>query len=166
MFWAKLPSITGPSSALKVSPPRIRDTIKVWHATSSQSAKNILEGIDPLFFRPESRFGPGFYTAGNALTATLEVKNAESLVRCSLNLARAKVLDLTDPATAIRWGFSPGASRQVCQAIGEGARRAGYTVIAYPSYAGRGTNYAVFRGFDEVLKVLEARPTNTVVPGP
>jgi RES domain-containing protein len=130
----------------------------VRHATTSADAvRNILKGIDPWFFNPESRFGRAFYLAQEGATAVAEVRaggrQATHLIRFHLDIGKAKILDLTDPAIAKAWGYiHDPAARELHQDIAQKALEAGYDVIKFESYQVPGTiNYAVLRRFEKLL---------------
>ncbi len=162
VFWAGFPRMTG---LTPVGAPVVgagHESVNVWHATTSSSAaESILSAIDPKFFNPKGRYGPAFYVSGTDVTAALEVGRRGTstfAIRYRLDLLAARVLDLTDRAIAARWGFTPGASLEACQAIGAAARASGYSVVIYPSYAGPGVNYAILEGFNKLLKPLMIVP--------
>jgi len=130
----------------------------VRHATTSADAvRSILRRIDPRFFNPESRFGRAFYLAGEGATAVAEVqasgREATHVIRFQLDIGKAKVLDLTDPAIAKAWGYvRDSAAKDLHQAIAQQALEAGYDVIKFESYRAPGTfDYAVLQRFEELL---------------
>lgn len=130
----------------------------VRHATTSADAvQKILKAIDPRFFNPESRFGRAFYDAQEGGTAVAEVqaggRKATHVIRFHLDVGKAKVLDLTDPAIAKARGYvHDPAADALHRTIANKALEAGYNVIQFESYRVPGTiNYAVLRQFDELL---------------
>jgi RES domain-containing protein len=163
VFWARFPGMTGLTAAGAPLAEAGRGHVDVWHSTTSSSAAgSVLNAIDPKFFNPHGRFGPAFYVSGEQMTAALEVSKRGTpafVIRYRLDLSGARVLELTDPAVAARWGFTPGASLKTCQAVGVAARASGYTVVVYPSYAAAGTNYAILEGFSRMLKPVMIVPT-------
>lgn len=81
----------------------------VWHATTnSRATEGVLGGIDPAFLNPNSRFGPAFYVAENPSTTLAELSHhgvvASHGIRFEVNREAMKVLDLTDPKVAKKWG--------------------------------------------------------------
>jgi RHS repeat-associated protein len=130
----------------------------VRHATTSADAvRSILRRIDPRFFNPESRLGRAFYLAGEGATAVAEVqasgREARHVIRFQLDIGKAKVLDLTDPAIAKAWGYvRDPAAKDLHQAIAQQALEAGYDVIKFESYRAPGTfDYAILQRFEELL---------------
>jgi len=104
----------------------------------------------------EARFGRAFYVSERGETAIAEIgshgKNATHVIRYRLNLAEAKVLDLTDPALVKIWGSPAGEHYEITKAIAFRARAAGYDAIRFPSLRGPGNNFAIFDNFDRILK--------------
>jgi filamentous hemagglutinin len=81
----------------------------VFHATTSpQAAQGVLGGIDPMYWNPNSRFGRAFYVAEGPATAFAELAHHGATpthgIRFSVDLSGARVLDLTDPSVASRFG--------------------------------------------------------------
>lgn len=136
----------------------------VFHTvTSSGAGQGVLNGIDPAFLNPSSRFGPAFYVSDDAGTtlAELSAHGAEGTqtIRFNLNLSQANILDLTDPAIAKAWGYSGGPISPATQAIGTDALNAGYNVIQYQSLRGPGINYGILSDFNTLLKPQMIVPT-------
>ncbi len=136
----------------------------VYHAVGTPSqAQSVLNGIDPRFFNPNSRFGGGFYITsdGNTAIAELTAHNMEAsyALRYNMNLSNQKVLDLTNPSIAKQWGYTTNLSTEACQAIAINARSQGYDVITFSSYRGSGTNYAIYDKFNEILSPQMVTPT-------
>lgn len=74
----------------------------VQHAVgSANQAQSVLDGIDPKYFNPESRFGGGFYVGADADTIVAELAEhgnaAKYAISYDMNLSGQKVLDLTNP---------------------------------------------------------------------
>lgn len=69
----------------------------------------MLNGIDPKYFDPKSRFGGGFYVTqkGDTAVAELAVHNVEAthVIRYETNLTNQKVLGLTNKTNAKQWGL-------------------------------------------------------------
>ena len=64
-----------------------------------------------------------------------------------------KVLDLTDPNVAAKYGYTGGPITSETQAIGAAARRDGFNVIRFYSERDIGKiNNAVLEDFNEILK--------------
>jgi hypothetical protein len=139
----------------------------VYHTVTSPShAHGILKGIDPAFLNPNSRFGKAFYTSDDAGTTLWELfhHNAPSThtLRFDLNISKAKILDLGDPAIAKAWGYTGGPISDATKAIGPRAISAGFNVIKVPSLRGPGTNFGILTNFDDLLipkGIVPAVPT-------
>jgi RHS repeat-associated protein len=132
----------------------------VRHATTNPNS--VLNGIDPTFASVDSRFGPGFYVGESGQTAVNEVAAHGSsytyVIRFDMNLNGQRVLDLTRPAIAEAWGYNSTLNYTSTQAIAQRASQQGYTVIAYPAVQGAGTNFAVLRQFNEILRPMGISP--------
>jgi len=129
---------------------------EVFHATMSrEAAEGVLSGINPAFFNAGNRFGRAFYVAADDATAVAEVAshgNAPAfLIRFEFDLSRARILDLTDPATADTWGYLGGEITEVTQAIGGRAMEAGFNAIRFPSVRADGINLAVLSEWEDLL---------------
>ena len=129
----------------------------VRHATVKRSwaVDMATNGINPRKLGANNRFGAAFYVADQTMTAEAEVKYhggvPKYIVRFKVDLSKARILDLTDPATAAEWGYVQAGTFEEHQPIGARAREAGYNVIKYPSLRGPGDNYAVLADFKELL---------------
>jgi len=128
----------------------------VYHSVpSAGTAQSVLNGIDSAFLKSSSRFGPAFYVSEDASTTVSELSSqgatASHTITYDLNLSKAQILDLTDPAIADTWGYTGGAISPATQAIGENAAKAGYNVIKFQSQRGPGINYGVIGDFNKVL---------------
>ena len=142
------------------------DTVAYHSVGGDNSAKKIqsvLDGIDISYTSPESRFGQGFYVAADGDTTIAELAYhgtyAQYSIRYEVNLEGQKVLDLTDPLIADKWGFSCGKSSLLeCQNIAEAALDDGYDVIKVQSYRDKGINYVIYNNFDEILKPQMVTP--------
>lgn len=138
----------------------------VQHAVSSATtAQSVLDGINPKFFNPKSRFGGGFYvgTDGDTVVAELAEHGVKAMhsLRYDMDLSEQKVLDLTDPKTASRWGFKPNqTTSEECRKIGEVAKKQGYSVIKFRSYRGESDNYVIFDNFSDILSPQMVVPIN------
>lgn len=114
-----------------------------------------MNGIDPRFFKADTRFGPGFYVANQAKTAVAEVTNklskATHSIRYRFNSSAAKTLDLTDPSIAKAWNYTGGPITAATRNIGKKARDAGYNVINFKSLRGAGDNKVILDNFKNIL---------------
>jgi filamentous hemagglutinin len=84
-------------------------------------------------------------------------------IRFSIDMSKAKVLDLTDPGIAKQWGYTgTGGEKSVqMQKIGVDAKANGYNVIRFNSErAAGGTNFAVLDNFNQVLKPQMVTPVS------
>jgi RHS repeat-associated protein len=80
---------------------------RVFNARSSQSAADsVARRIDPLRFSPNTRFGRALYVAERRETAIAELQfrgaQASHVLEFRFDTARARILDLSDPAVARR----------------------------------------------------------------
>ncbi|MCO6452041.1 MAG: RES domain-containing protein [Caldilineales bacterium] len=121
--------------------------------TNAEVAQSVLERINSVRFDPASRFGKAFYVAENGQTAVDEVtahgNRASYVIRYSLDLSKARVLDLTNPSAAKAWGYTRDVNAySEHQALAQRALTQGYNVIKYQSYRGTGSNYALLENFD------------------
>jgi len=129
----------------------------VQHAVgSANQAQSVLNGIDPKYFNPESRFGGGFYVGADSDTIVAELaehgNSAKYAISYDMNLSGQNVLDLTDSAIALKWGYVQNlTSTEACQEIGILARNQGYNVIKFQSYRGDGINYVIYNNFEDIL---------------
>ena len=138
----------------------------VQHAVgSANQAQSVLDGINPKYFNPESRFGGGFYVGANADTIVAELaehgNTAKYAISYDMNLSGQKVLDLTNPQIASEWGYVQNlTSTKACQNIGEIARNKGYNVIKFQSYRGDGINYVIYNDFENILSPRNVTPVD------
>ncbi|MCX7122035.1 MAG: RES family NAD+ phosphorylase, partial [Gammaproteobacteria bacterium] len=128
----------------------------VYHTvTSARSAEGVLNGIDPLRFNVESRFGGAFYVSEVPDTTLVELAHHNSIgidtIRFNFNASEAKILNLTDPKIANQWGYCGGSSYDIAQTIAKTAKKFGFNVIRYSSERGVGENLAVFNNFEKLL---------------
>jgi hypothetical protein len=128
-----------------------------YHVTTKEgAAQNILNGIDPAFFNPKSRFGRAFYIADKPTTSLAELAhhgaNPIDAIRYDFNVSQANILDFTNPDVANAWNYNGGSISSVTRQIGIDARQQGYNVIRYYSErAPGGINNAVLDNFNELL---------------
>jgi RHS repeat-associated protein len=127
------------------------DTGELAHGTTN--LRGLARGFDPRFLNPESRFGQAFYLAERSGTAIAEVAyhggKAQVVVSYTLNMQKAKILDLTNAGLARRFGYVGDYTSG--QAAARKALQEGYNVIQFKSLRGPGNNYAVIADWDEVL---------------
>lgn len=76
---------------------------------SPGAAQSVLNGIEPKFLNPNARFGRAFYVAELAETALAELAHhgaqATQGIRFKIDYSAARILDLTDLATAKGMGI-------------------------------------------------------------
>ncbi|WED25523.1 hemagglutinin repeat-containing protein [Vibrio sp. DW001] len=136
-----------------------------YHATNgSHIAQNIIDGINPDFLNPDSRFGKAFYIGDTAQTVMSELAHygadTTHAIRYTINLNKAKVLDLTNPNVASKWGYSGGPINDKTKSLGDLAIEKGFDVIKFNSERSGGVNHAVLDNFNNVLKPELVVPTN------
>lgn len=120
----------------------------VWH--TSDEARKIqggLNGIDPKYLSPESRFGAALYVGEQPGTTVAERAhhgvNAQNSLRFELNRDAINVLDLTDPKIANAWNYKGGPITSTTQALGAQAQEQAFNVIRfYSDRASGGINNA------------------------
>lgn len=140
------------------------EEVSLWHATASPgAAQGVLNGIDPKYLNPDSRFGAAFYVAEQPGTTLAELAHhgvdASHGVRFVLDKGSMKVLDLTDPATAKAWRYEGGPISSTTQEIGVKAQGQGYNVIRfYSERANGGINNAILDNFNEILQPVFVTP--------
>ncbi len=133
----------------------VDDTVQ--HAVgSANQAQSVLDGIDPQYFNKKSRFGGGFYVGADSDTIVSELaehgNTAKYAISYDVNLNGQKVLDLTNPDVAPKWGFVQNlTSTKACQKIGDLAKTQGYSTIKFQSYRGDGVNYVLYNNFEDIL---------------
>jgi RHS repeat-associated protein len=138
----------------------------VWHATTnSRATEGVLGGIDPAFLNPNSRFGPAFYVAENPSTTLAELSHhgvvASHGIRFEVNREAMKVLDLTDPKVAKKWGYNGGPISSGTQSIGERAQGSGFNVVRfYSERHEEGVNNAILDDFNVILKPVMVTPVD------
>jgi hypothetical protein len=136
-----------------------------YHATNGpDETQSILDGINPDFLNPKSRFGKAFYIGDSGKTVTQELshhgESSTHAIRYTINTDIAKVLDLTDPKVAKEWGYSGGTITDQTINLGDQARESGFNVIKYNSErSSSGVNHAVLDDFDRVLTPETVVPT-------
>ena len=136
----------------------------VFHTVrNARAGQGVLNGIDPAYLNPAARFGRAFYISNDADTTLAELAEHDAsgthAIRFNLNLGDARVLDLTDPATASEWGYSGGPITEATQAIGTDALKSGFNVIKFSSLRGPGINFAILDDFNTVLSPQMIVPT-------
>ncbi|MBA5607396.1 DUF4150 domain-containing protein [Duganella sp. FT3S] len=155
------PTVLSASDGIKVVSGGAIDVAKakdVYHATSgAKQADSILKGIDPKYLNPNSRFGKAFYVAEEPETALAEMAHygidPTTGIRFSMDSGAMKVLDLTNPKIAAKYGYKGGPISSDTQAIGVKARAEGFNVIRFNSErAMGGVNNAVLESYNEILK--------------
>ena len=136
----------------------------VWHATANpRAAQGVLNGIDPAYLNPNSRFGAAFYVAEQPGTTIAELAHhgvdATHGIRFDLNANAMKVLDLTNPEIAGAWRYKGGPISSATQKIGVQAQEQGFNVIRfYSERADSGINNAVLDNFNEILRPVSVTP--------
>ena len=117
----------------------------VFHATSKEGAAlNILNGINPKFFNPSSRFGRGFYVAKEQSTMLAELAHhgANPVNTISFSLSGGKFLNATSPLMDLGTKYIP-------LTLSGAARNMGYNGIIFNSLRNlNGTNAVIFNNFD------------------
>jgi hypothetical protein len=147
----------------KIDSPTDED-VSLWHATASPgAAQGVLNGIDPKYLNPDSRFGAAFYVAEQPGTTIAELAHhgvdTSHGIRFVMNKGQMRVLDLTDPATAKAWRYEGGPISSTTQEIGVKAQEQGYNVIRfYSERANGGINNAVLDNFNEILQPVFVTP--------
>lgn len=136
-----------------------------FHATSKNTiAQSVIDGIDPKFLNPNSRFGAAFYVAEEPGTALAEMAHhgvaTSHGIRFEVNSSAVKMLDLTDPRIANEWGYRGGPISSATKSIGDNARSAGYNAIRFSSERAPGSNLAILDDFNEILKPRMISPTD------
>jgi RES domain-containing protein len=131
--------------------------------TSTKATQGVLDGIDPAFLNPNSRFGAAFYVAEQPDTALAELAHhgadPSMAIRFSMNNDAANVLDLTNPDIAAAWGYAGGPITPATQAIGSQASEQGYNVIRFYSQRAPGeVNYAILDDFNDILTPAAVSP--------
>lgn len=80
--------------------------------TSPEAAQGVLNGINKRFLNPDSRFGRAFYLSEQPGITLAELEHhrivGADTIRFIFNSKNAKILDLTDPRIARRWGYEGG----------------------------------------------------------
>lgn len=139
-------------------------TENTWHTSdAAPKIQGVLNGIDPKYLNPDSRFGPAFYVGEEPTTTIAELAHhnvdAKFSIRFQLNKDAMNTLDLTDPEIAREWGYSGGPISSETKSIGAKAASSGYNVIRFPSErAPGGVNNAVLSDFNEILKPQSVSP--------
>ncbi len=138
--------------------PDIRTTSAFYATLNNKSqVSSILNGIDPKYLNPNSRFGKAFYVSEDAETALAEMKHygiqPTHVIRFLMNHSAMSVLDLTEPDVAAKYDYVGGAISSVTQAIGAAARRDGYNVVHFHSERAAGkSNHAILEDYNQILK--------------
>ncbi len=123
-----------------------------YHTTESgERAASVLEGFDESKLNDRSRFGVAFYVSEDPLTTQAKLKfhkkDGSHTIRFSFSNEHAKILDLTNPATAAEWGYYGGEPTDGTRNIGEKAKVKGYNVIRFRSERGPGSNLAILSDY-------------------
>jgi len=140
----------------------------VFHAVkSSEEGQNVINGINPRFFKAKNRFGKAFYVAEVDGTAVSEVASHGKLVtdaiRFSFNNKEARVLDLANAKIAKAWGYDGGEITESIRNIGIMAKDAGFDAIRFESERGSGVNLAILKNFDRLLKPQMVVPVPRII---
>ncbi|WP_320046884.1 RES family NAD+ phosphorylase [uncultured Ilyobacter sp.] len=147
---------SGTFHALSREGKRLSEAAQGYHAVKNADiARSVLAGIDPQYFDAGARFGRAFYLAEKPGTAVAELAHhgieAAYGIRYALKVDAMKVLDLSDAATAARWGYVGGEITDATISIGARAREAGFNAIRFPSVRVEGANLAILSDFDTLL---------------
>jgi hypothetical protein len=139
------------------------EKIELYNArTSPKITRNVLKGIDPKRLNPNARFHKAVYLAEKGETSVSEVEyhggKASHTIRYHLNVAKSKILDLTQETISKEWGYRGGNNYSHTQEIAHKAKKMGYNVIKYNSLRGPGSNYAVMNDFEEILEAQGVAP--------
>ena len=138
----------------------------VWHATANpRAAQGVLNGIDPAYLNPNSRFGAAFYVAEQPGTTIAELSHhgvdPTHGIRFELNPNAMHVLDLTNPKIAGAWNYKGGPITPATQRIGIEAQEQGFNVIRFRSErANDGVNHAVLDNFNQILRPVSIAPVD------
>ena len=131
--------------------------------TNPDAGQAVLNKIDPRFFNDKSRFGKAFYVSEVPDTTLTELEHHNLVgvdtIRFNFNQKAAKILDLTKPRIAQKWGYVGGDISSATNKIGLRARESGFNVIRYPSERGQGSNLAIFNDFENLLQPQMVVPT-------
>ena len=132
--------------------------------TNPNAAIGILNGVDPKFLNPDSRFGAAFYVAERPGTTLAELAHHGATpthgIRFDFNASSANILDLTDPNIAKAFNYNGGPISSATQQIGVQAREQGFNVIRFGSQRDPGgINNAVLDNFNELLVPQFVSPT-------
>jgi hypothetical protein len=132
------------------------------HLTTTEGAANGIAtgGIKTERLTPDNRFGTAFYVGSSVQTSTAELEAHNASPKAGivfvLNEKVAKILDLTDPATAQKYGYTGNPSTSAyseSQRIADLAKKEGYNVIKYNSVRDpSGVNLAILGNHNDVLK--------------
>jgi uncharacterized Zn-binding protein involved in type VI secretion len=156
-----------PSAGFRISgagPTGRTPPTNVYHATTSPAqAQNILNGIDPKYLNPQSRFGAAFYVAVQPRTALAELAHhnvvATTGIRYEVNIKALRVLDLTNPELARKYNYHGGPITPATKEVGTRAVVDGYNAIKFNSERSVGeANYAILQNHNEILKPVGVSP--------
>lgn len=107
--------------------------------------------------------GGAFYMSEVPDTTLAELTHHEAIgvdtVRFSFDKKASRILDLTKPRIAKKWGYIGGEITPLTKDIGLQARRAGFNVIRYSSERGLGANLAILDDFESLLTPQMIVPT-------
>lgn len=86
------------------------DPATVYHFKSNAYVQSLLDEINPQYFGKDTRYGAGLYVAQKGETAIAEVTYhggdpaAGKVIRYEMDMSKIKALDMTDEATAQKYG--------------------------------------------------------------
>jgi len=119
----------------------------LYHTTARPgSDEGILKGIDPAYFKAESRFGKGFYLTNDIATSEAEIAyhKGDAFVTIAYTIPGGNILDATGGDVKETVKDNPLGLRSM-------ALRRGFDGIAIPSLRGSGINVVLFKNFS-ILK--------------
>jgi len=121
--------------------------LSVYHSTTRIGvAENILNGINPAFFNPASRFGRGFYVGGSPSTtlAELAYHGATRANTIQYSLLNRGFLNATGPLANIGVKYTPKLMSRISQKLG-------YEGILFQSLRSQGgINFVLFNNFGKL----------------
>ncbi len=129
--------------------------IDLYHSvTSPTNAQSILQGVNPRFLNPGSRFGEALYLSEVADTTLYELNHhgaiATHTIRYTIDTNQLRILDLTKPKIAAAFDYFPSMSDKYPQLRAKAIEQ-GYNAIKYPSERHAGNiNLALLKDFDKL----------------